>query len=271
MSFNEYWQAEQQRRAVAEAIAALQPGDRAAHERFYHALQQALLLLPVEALPEGLASGERLVGKEVSVQVKMVEGQDNKRYLPLFTGEATLAHARGDEPAHLLVSFPTLAQMAIQARLGGIIVDQGGPASAVVQLPVLVALARQRTEPRPTPVGGPAEAPAATPALRVGPAPRVVEHREIIALGEWARRQPGLAQAYLFGLVQGGQPPMLAVGLGFREAPPQEQMQALARELHDVLGPAGVLWLSPPLTTLLARQAGAIHFDLRELGSEVSN
>ncbi|MDQ4076478.1 MAG: SseB family protein [Chloroflexota bacterium] len=265
MSFNEYWQAEQKRRAVAEAIAALEPGDKAAHARFYQALKRASLLLPVEALPEGLQNGDLLTGENVPIQVKMVKTKDGKVYLPLFTSRSTLRHSHSEVQPYLQLAFSSVVQMALQAKAAGVVVDRSGPASAIVQLPVLLALSKGQKTGQPTQASGTDTKQKATQ-IRVGPPPRVIEYREVLALGDWLEQQSGLAQAYLFGLIRGSSQAILTVGLSFSESPEQEEMKEMARELREVLGPSGIILIDGQLATMLARQAGAIRFDLRKIG-----
>ncbi len=258
MSFNEYWQAEQARGAVAEAIAAMKAGDGAAHQRLYEALKKAALFLPLAVMPEGLQNGDLLVGEKVPLQIKMVKDQQGEPYLPLFSSESTLRHSDPSMSGYLALAFAALVQLALQTRARGIIVDRDGPASAVLQLPVLLSLAQQ---------GGPGQAAAPTQAgqLRVGPPPRVIEHREVLRLTEWLL-QAGVRQAFLFGMHHGGQPPVLALGVDFINTPDSERVQAMARALHEVVGPSAVTPLTGPLAMLLARQPGAIRFDLRDQG-----
>ncbi|MGH2543916.1 MAG: SseB family protein [Ardenticatenaceae bacterium] len=272
MAFNEFWQAEQQRRAVAEAITVLKPDDASTQARFFQALQNASLLLPVEALPEGMQNGDLLAGQNVPVQVKMIKGQENEVYLPLFTGEASLRRGQLAEQPFIAVAFPAIVQMALQARLTGIVIDQGSPAMATVPLSALLNLSKSKAAEgaQPQPAAAPAPTPAHQSQLRVGPPPRVLDYPEIAELNDWLQKQRGLVQAYLFGLMRGNSPPVLAVGMGFPDAPPAARMQEMARELPAFLGPSSLLLLDGQLATLLARQPGAIRFDLRKRGARGS-
>lgn len=300
MSFNAYWQAAQQRRAVAEAIQQIQPGDTQAHQRMYQALQQAALLLPIVQVPEGLESGDYLKGENVSVQVKMVKGPQDKIYLPLFTSSAAMQQAHGEQQPHLLLTFHTLVQMVLRAQAGGIILDRQGPRSMVVELAVLLNLTNPRANlanppldltttqgpsasPSPStppnrdsaapptvpgqavtampPMGAATSIPTA-PTLRVGPPPRVLTFHELQGLQAWLGEQEEVVEAYLFGLLKDDTQPILALGLGFATIPPTAQLQAMARSLRGVLGTSGLIPLTTQLATLLARQPGAIRFEL---------
>lgn len=262
MSFNEYWQAEQQRRAVAEAIAALRPGEPQNESRFYEALRQATLLLPVTELPEGMQSGELLVGQK-QVRVTMVQGPNQQLYLPLFTSEENLHRAHPPDAPHILLPFPPIVEMVQNAQVAGIVIDHAGPASAAVPLATLAAVVRGEAPPAPE------AAPTTTsqvPAnqLRVGPMPRVVSQHEVNALARWLQQQAGVTQAYLFGLNQMGpqSQPVLTVGMGFSQFPPQTHIEQLAQQVGGLLGPSGIVVLDGRLLALLAQQVGVIRFDL---------
>src|SRR5688572_24465118 len=111
MSFNDYWQGQQQRRAVADAIAALRPGDPSSEAPLYQALRKAILLLPVPELPEGMNSGDLLVGQNIQVKVTMVQGANHQLFLPLFTSEAHLQRAHPAESPYILVALPPILEM----------------------------------------------------------------------------------------------------------------------------------------------------------------
>ncbi len=264
MSFNEYWQAEQVRRTLQEAIGALKEADGEAHARFFQALQQSLLLLPIEVLPPGMQSGDVLAGSNVPLQLKLIKGAEDKLFLPLFTSEAHLRLSHSPDQLYLLLPFPAVLQVALQIRAAGILIDRGGPASATVQASALLAMAPHLRNAPPPPTAQPPN----QPTVRLGPPPRVIEHREVAALNRWLQQQPGLSQAYLFGLVRGATtPPILALGLAVSTPPPPERFQAMGREVGELLGPSAVTLLSGEWATLLARQAGAIRFDFRQMGS----
>lgn len=266
MSFNDYWQAQQRRRAVAAAIVNLREGGPAAQTQLYEALRQAILLLPVAELPEGHTIGDVVVGQNVQIRVSMTKGLEDKLYLPCFTSEAHLHRSHPDNATpYVLLPFPAIAQMALTVGAVAVLLDQGGPHSAIVARPMLERLAsgQVQLESPPAQAGQPQR-----PTLRLSPPPRVIAYGELTRLHEWLQQQPGLAQAYLFGLLHGTAKPMLTVGMGFPQSPGQDVVEQLAREASALLGPVGVILLDGPLATLLARQAGAIRFDFTVEASE---
>lgn len=260
MSFNDYWQAQQRRRAVAEAVAALKEGGPDAQTRLYESLRHAVLLLPVAELPEGHAMGDVLMGQNVQVKVAMPKGPNDRLFMPGFTSEETLrlSHPEEDSP-YVLLPFQALAKMTLTAGAGGVILDRGGPHSAVVPPAMLQALADGQPPPQPPPATAPAQ--QAPQSLHLSPPSRIVTYAELERLNGWLRQQPGLAQAYLFGLMYGTNKPMLTIGMGFLHAPGKEAMEQLARQAGELMGQVGVILLDGQLARLLARQAGAIRFD----------
>jgi hypothetical protein len=262
MSFNEYWQAEQQRRALERALAALPVGGDAAQAQFLDALKVAVLLMPVKELPEGMKRGD-LLQQQAQVRVGLVQGsQRSGLFVPVFTREEHFLRSYPEDAPYLLVPFAVIARMALSANATGIVIDQSGPASAVVQASTLSVLLQGMGGKPAQPAAGTAQAEQGAPPWRLGPPPRVVTYREIVALHEWLARQEGVVQAFLFGLIRHDGRAALTVGLGALEPVEQSRLHELAQELAPILGPSGILLLDERLARLLSRQGGAIRFDL---------
>lgn len=268
MTFSDYWQAREGRRLVAEALAVLTPDDPRARQRFLAALRQAVLLLPVAELPPGYDVGDAIVGQKVPLRVTLVHGADKQPYLDLFTSESQLREHHPSDLPYVLVPFPVLAELALSAKMGGMIIDRNRNASAVLTPPTLrTLLSQDQATPSlpaaPQPATPRPPTPPTQPPFRVGPPPRVVTQYEIHALDQLLRRQPGLSHAYLFGLVRGNaiNQATMALALGYARVPDQATLQALAAEITKRVGTAGVMLMDERLAALLARQPGAIRFE----------
>jgi hypothetical protein len=268
VSFNDYWQAQQRRRAVAAAIAKLKDGGPAAQAQLYETLRLAVLLLPVAELPEGHATGDVVVGQNVQIKVALAKGPDEKLYLPCFTSEENLHRGHSDEEVlYVLLPFQAIAQMALTANAVGVLLDRAGPHSAIMPRPMLESLAAGQAQFQPSPSQAQPGQPQ-RPTLHLSAPPRLVTHAEIMRLHEWLAQQPNLAQAYLFGLLYGTGKPVLTIGMGFLQPPGRDTMEQLAKEAGHLLGPVGVIGLDGKMAAALARQAGAIRFDFTVEGRE---
>lgn len=259
MAFNDYWQATQTRREVAEAIAALRPGDVAAQNRFLNLLQQAVLLLPVAELPPGHELGEMVTEPHVPLKVTFIQEEDGRPYLEIFTSEERLLFNHPGEQPYIGLPFVALAQIALTTHVAGIIIDRNGDSSALLTPPVIETFIEAMMG-----QGAPEllqQSSDAYPDLRMGPPPRVLTQHELVTLNTYLTEQPGLLEAYVFGVMPAGMEPMLTVGLAFAYAPNQERLQDMACEVAEILGRSGVLLVDEELASLLARQMGAIRFD----------
>ena len=255
MSFNDYWQAEHQRRAVEEAMRSLKAGDAATQKRFAEqhvdALRQATLLFPVESLPEGLQRGDLFQAEPGrSVQIKAIKSKEGQAYFPLFTSEAEFSTRFDAGQPFLLISFVPYARMALRAN-AGIVINPHSETRAVLLPPALKALA----QPAPQPAG-------ADQQLRIVPPTRQLTFRELAILQDWLAQRDDVRQAYLFGLMQRGQG-ALTLGLDLLEPKDKAAMEALARELHTVFGPLLLIPLDARSATAVTHLPTAIHFDLR--------
>ncbi|MCB0076306.1 MAG: SseB family protein [Anaerolineales bacterium] len=251
MSFNDYWQAEHRRREVEAAMRQLPTQSPAAQQHFTQVLRDAVLLFPIESLAEGVQRGD-LFASETSptVNIKVIRGNDGKLFFPLFTSEAELVASFGEEQPFLLVPFPQYAQMALRAN-AAVIVNPKSELRALLPPDGLRAL----TQPPPNPQQ------AANP-MRLVPPTRLLSYRELTTLQGWLSQQDELRQAYLFGLVQGGQP-ALTLGVDFATPKDKATMEALARDLHGAFGPLLLIPLDARTMTAVSHLPTAIHFDLR--------
>jgi hypothetical protein len=261
VSFNEYWQAEQKRKAVRDAMVALRNREEGAIQRLQDALRSVILLVPVREVPPNHDIGDTVRGANVPLQVMLTRDDQGNQHLVVFTNEQELTATYPASPPFIGLSFDVLANLAAQAPVADVVIDRNGPS------PVTIPPSLLNTWARPAPVTQGTSSPAQPAPLVAGqaqltPPPRMLKWEELQALAGVLRHQEGLVQAYLFGVLHGTPPPLLTVGLGFTVQPSPEAMQRIAREIAKVLGPSGVLALDSRLPLLLARQAGAIRFDL---------
>lgn len=266
MAFNDYWQATQTRCEVAEAIAALRPGNVAAQTRFLNLLQQAVLLLPVAELPPGHELGEMVTELHVPLQITFIQEEDGRPYLEIFTSEERLLFNHPHEQPYVGLPFMALAQIALTTQVAGIIIDRNGDASALLTPPVIETFMTGMTGHGVMALLQPS--PDAYPDLRMGPPPRLLTQHELLALNGYLKQQSGLQEAYLFGVMPAEMEPMLTVGLSFTYPPSQERLQEMACEVSQILGRSGVLLVDQEMITLLGRQMGAIRFDQMEAAAD---
>ncbi len=269
MSFNEYWQAEQNRNTLREAMAAVRQRSDGAIPKLQAALRNVILLVPVREVPPNHEIGDTVRGANVPLQVMLTRDERGGQHLVVFTSEQELVATYPAAPPFIGLSFDVLAHLAAQAPIADVVIDRNGPSAVTIPPSLLTSWAR----PAPSASGTPAPA---TPPLVAGqaqltPPPRMVTWQELRALDAVLREQPELVQAYLFGVMHGTSPSLLTVGLGFTTQPTPEIMQTIARAIGKVLGASGVLALDSRLPLVLARQAGAIRFDLGgEIGQTLS-
>lgn len=259
MSFNEYWQAEQNRTALREAMVEVRNRSEGAIQKLQAALRKVILLVPVREVPPHHEIGDTVRGANVPLQVMLTRDEHGGQHLTVFTSEQELVATYPAAPPFIGLSFDVLAHLATQAPIVDVVIDRNGGSPVTLPPSLLTSWAR----PAPVVAGTP---PPATPLVagqaQLTPPPRMVTWQELQALEQVLREQVGLVQAYLFGVMHGAPPPLLTVGLGFTTQPTPETMQLVARAIGKVLGASGVLALDSRLPLMLARQAGAIRFDL---------
>lgn len=261
MSFNEYWQAEQNRNAVRKAMAAVRNREEGAIQRLQNALRAVILLVPVREVPPNHEIGDTVRGTNVPLQVMLTRDDQGGQHLVVFTSEQELTATYPGSPPFIGLSFEVLANLAAQAPIADVVIDRNGPHPVTIPPSLLTTWSRPAST-TPGAVSTTQPAPQVAGQAKLTAPPRMMKWEELQALEALLRRQEGLVQAYLFGVLHGAPPPLLTVGLGFPTPPPPETMQAIAREIARVLGPSGVVSLDSRLPLLLARQAGAIRFDL---------
>jgi hypothetical protein len=265
VSFNDYWQAEQRRRALREAMVSVRNRDEGAVHRLQSTLRAAVLLVPVREVPANHDVGDTVRGANVPLQVMLSRDEQGGQHLVVFTSEQELGATFPAAPPFIGLSFNVLAHLAAQAPVTDVIIDRNGPNPVTIPPSLLIEWARPTAatsaaapEGAKTPTGQQAQ---------LTPPPRLVTWRELQTLEQILQSQEGLVQAYVFGVMHGKPPPLLTVGLGFTTQPAPDVLQSLAREVGRVLGPSGVLALDSRLPLLLSRQPGTIRFDLEARGS----
>lgn len=256
MSFNEYWQAERVRREIAAMIRTLERGDQAAERALLLRLAAAQLFLPVGALPPGMRDGEPVRQPGVPLKVRMVRTREEQRFLPLFTSEPQIQRSAFADNHFVVVPFSGAAQLAVQNGTAGIVVDQGEGPSFVIPVAALQGLAARGNQ------GGAPDGRPRGARLHLSPPPRLLSFDDLRRLEEWLRREPEIVQAYLFGLAREKNRVMLTLGIGCPGGLSPERIRELARSVSGILGASGVILLDANLAQLLARQPGAIRFEL---------
>ncbi|MEP7764869.1 SseB family protein [Sanguibacter sp. 25GB23B1] len=121
-------------------------------------LAEVRVLVPVLAELEAVGEGEHghVIDKEASAGVVALLSPDGRRALPVFTSVASMAAWRGDArpvPADAVRA----ALSAVSEDWALLVVDPGGPASALVPRPAVWAIA-QGKQWRPAVVGGAVDA-----------------------------------------------------------------------------------------------------------------
>jgi hypothetical protein len=259
VSFNEYWQAEQNRTLLREAMVAVRNREEGAIQKLQGTLRNVILLVPVREVPPNHEVGDTVRGANVPLQVMLTRDEKGAQHLAVFTSEQDLVATYPAAPPFIGLSFDVLAHLATQAPIADVVIDRNGASPVTVPPSLLSSWAR----PAPVVAGTPATPPTPLVAgqAQLTPPPRMVTWQELQALEQLLREQEDLVQAYLFGVMHGAPPPLLTVGLGFTTQPAPERMQLVARAIGKVLGASGVLVLDSRLPLLLARQAGTIRFD----------
>lgn len=259
MSFNDYWQAEQNRKLLREAMVAVRNREEGAIQKLQGTLRNVILLVPVREVPPNHEIGDTVRGANVPLQVMLTRDEQGGQHLVVFTGEQELLATYPAAPPFIGLSFDVLAHLATQAPIADVIIDRNGASPVTVPPSLLSSWAR------PAPVLSGVSTPTPTPLVagqaQLTPPPRMVTWQELRALEQVLREQEDLVQAYLFGVMHGAPPPLLTVGLGFTSQPTPERIQTVARAIGKVLGASGVLALDSRLPMVLARQAGTIRFD----------
>jgi hypothetical protein len=261
VSFNDYWQAEQKRRRLREVMVAVRDRVEGSSEQLQSALRAAIVLVPVREMPPNHDIGDTVRGANVPLQVMLARDEQERQHLVVFTSEKELATTYPGSPPFIGLPFEVLAHLATQAPIVDVVIDKDGGAALTFPPTLLKAWARPAPQNAEKGEGGKSPQLVAGQAQLTAP-PRPLTWQELAALREVLMAQEGLVQAYLFGVLHGNPPPLLTVGLGFTTPPTPDRMQALARDVGKVLGASGVLALDSRLPVLLARQPGAIRFDL---------
>lgn len=253
VSFNEYWQAEQNRQAIAALLPDLNTGGKEAQQKLSQLLQKARLLLPLKSLPPNYQTGD-LVRRNQKVNLDLVTltAKDSKLYFLVFTNEAQLQKATSEEQPYLVLPFMSIATQALKLKAAGILINHGHETPALLPAASLAQLinATQKTAAKK---GG---------QLQILPIPRPITLSQILFIEDSLRQQPKVLDAYLFGLRHPKQKKAtLTVGLLCRTALNKEQLHALANQIAKQLGKSAVVTMNDKWLPLLKRQTGIIHFD----------
>ncbi len=259
--FNTYWVAKESRRQLATAIIQLRSGRKESQKRFLDLLQKTHLLLPVDELPTAYEIGDLFDEQPLPIKASVIRTSSGKPYLTLYTSETELRKNHHASLPYLIVPFHLLAQVAVNLKLAGIIVDRNTRTWIVLPTSLLRRALSTKTSKSPlSSQNHPRQAP-----LNLSPPPRVIAQNEIAALQHYLQAQQGLIKAYLFGLDKDEKRTILTVGLKYVGIPSKKELRQTKQEVSRILGESSILLLNQQREAKLDHQPGVIRFEMEEV------